>query len=330
MKIRSAYVGGIVALSIVAGITLLSRTGVRECGNWVVSTAVGFFSCQEISPDGGGFIDPLPACASEVPEDGREPSESMGPEAPPGRIELAKVENKKAMAETGFGVISGKVGVSLRAGESPEFEAPELQGPNGRDSGERPASAAGRFANAVQEGKDSSCAGSLPPVECRVDAVGSSASPGEERIEQERIDMEGAMVGVDRGEREPSPLPPAFAATSDAHRSGNPLHPKYDYRSHGRRDPFRPLLCKDEEEERQSDRLYLDGARLVGILWGGRVLALLEDNEGVSFCLEKGDRVHNGRLVEIRPDAVVFNQYRYGGTETVTLELEKKKKAGGL
>ena len=157
-----------------------------------------------------------------------------------------------------------------------------------------------------------------------MDAVGGSAVAGEERIE-----AEGSAVGVDRTESEKAP-PPVFAATVATSPSGDPLRPKYDYRSHGRRDPFRPLLCKDEDEERQTDRLYLDGARLVGILWGQRVLALLEDSEGVSFCLEKGDRVHNGRLVEIRPDAVVFNQYRYGGTETVTLELEKKKKAGGL
>jgi len=301
----------------------LSRAGFRECGDWVVSTAVGFFSCQDISPSGGGFIDPPPACASEVSEDGREPSESARPETPPDRIELAKVKNKKAMAETGFGVVSGKVGVSLGSGESPEFEAPELERPDVQDVGERPVSDPRRLANPGWEEKDRICAGSLPPVECQVDAVGSSALPGEGRIE-----AEGSAAGADRGEREPSP--PVFAETGDTRRSGDPLRPKYDYRSHGRRDPFRPLLCKDDEEERQTDRLYLDGARLVGILWGERVLALLEDSETVSFCLEKGDRVHNGRLVEIRPDAVVFNQYRYGGTETVTLELEKKKKAGGL
>jgi hypothetical protein len=125
------------------------------------------------------------------------------------------------------------------------------------------------------------------------------------------------------------PVAPAVTAM-EAVQASNALCSEYDYRSSGRRDPFMALLGREGDEKQRTGKLNVDGARLVGILWGKTVMALLEDSQGIAFCLEKGDRVEDGRLVEIRSDAVVFNRYRYGGTQTVTLDLEKKKKAGGL
>lgn len=107
------------------------------------------------------------------------------------------------------------------------------------------------------------------------------------------------------------------------------VQPGFRYSAWGRRDPFRPLVREGEDTASRTGKLNLDEAQLVGILWGGRMeIALLEDFEGISYCLKVGDRVRDGRLAAIRSDSVVFTRTRYGRGETVVLEL-KEKKAGG-
>jgi hypothetical protein len=51
----------------------------------------------------------------------------------------------------------------------------------------------------------------------------------------------------------------------------------------------------------------------------------VEDPEKVSYVLRVGDPVRNGRVVGIRPEALVCSQTVLGYTTTVQLKLEERK-----
>ena len=103
---------------------------------------------------------------------------------------------------------------------------------------------------------------------------------------------------------------------------------KVEYRSHGRKDPFKPLFEKEEEEEEELPPLRVDGATVAGIMVGpeGR-LALIRDTDGRTYVLGEGAKVKNGYLRRVKTDAVIFNIAKYGRYRKVELELKSAKKA---
>ena len=58
---------------------------------------------------------------------------------------------------------------------------------------------------------------------------------------------------------------------------------------------------------------------------GGDPGWVVEDAEGTSYVLRKGDRIKNGRVVGIRENAMVASQSILGYTTTVQLELADRK-----
>jgi len=96
-----------------------------------------------------------------------------------------------------------------------------------------------------------------------------------------------------------------------------------EYRAGRERDPFASLIG---DEKTRSDLVDLGVVRLVAVVTSGeRPFCVVEDPEGVSYVLHVGDPVRNGRVVGIRPEALVCSQTILGYTTTVQLKLEERK-----
>lgn len=93
------------------------------------------------------------------------------------------------------------------------------------------------------------------------------------------------------------------------------------YVSDGRRDPFLPLTGVFAYEEEGAPRL--EQLELTGIFVGapGNSLAVLEDPARRGHFVRVGESVGNARLVEIMPDAAVFEVDDYGIQRRDTLRL---------
>lgn len=99
------------------------------------------------------------------------------------------------------------------------------------------------------------------------------------------------------------------------------------YHAGRERDPFVSLLGR---ERSRSDLVDLGVCRLVAIVTSGeRPFCVVEDPEGISSVLHVGDPVRNGRVVTIKPEAIVCSQTVLGYTTTVQLKLEERKVKNG-
>jgi Tfp pilus assembly protein PilP len=111
-------------------------------------------------------------------------------------------------------------------------------------------------------------------------------------------------------------------AVDKAHEAGPIRTNSNEYRAGGNRDPFASLIGTDE----RTDLVDLSVVRLVGVVTSGeKPFAIVEDGEGVSYVLRKGDRVKNGRVVRVTPAALVCSQTMLGYTTTIQLKLEQGK-----
>jgi Tfp pilus assembly protein PilP len=119
---------------------------------------------------------------------------------------------------------------------------------------------------------------------------------------------------------------PAVASKAEpvdkAHEAGPIRSNSNQYKAGGNRDPFASLIGTDE----RSDLVDLSVVRLVGVVTSGeKPFAIVEDADGVSYVLRKGDRVKNGRVVRVSPEVLVCSQTMLGYTTTVQLKLERGK-----
>ena len=96
----------------------------------------------------------------------------------------------------------------------------------------------------------------------------------------------------------------------------------YYYDAFNRRDPFRSLVDGAFNRSDKMDLVNLSAVHLVGVVRGEvDRFALLEDNNGYSYILRVGDRVHNGTVVSIGEDELVARVTNFGQTTTVRLHL---------
>jgi Tfp pilus assembly protein PilP len=124
--------------------------------------------------------------------------------------------------------------------------------------------------------------------------------------------------------------PPSTASTTSAPKpavatvlprvpeAGPPLAP-LNYEAKGRRDPFAPVQVVTQKG------LDMGAARLVGIIQGDRLLALVETSDGLGYILKPGDVLGNGRVTDVTASSVTFGVIgRAAQRETnVTLRLAK-------
>jgi len=96
-----------------------------------------------------------------------------------------------------------------------------------------------------------------------------------------------------------------------------------EYRASGStRDPFLTLVGG----EGRSDLIDLSVVTLVAVVGGDDPFGVVEDAEGTSYVLRQGDRVKNGRVVSIKPTALVASQTILGYTTTVQLKLQVEER----
>lgn len=101
---------------------------------------------------------------------------------------------------------------------------------------------------------------------------------------------------------------------------------RYVYPTSNRRNPFVSLLDLDDAGPQFED---LD---LVGIIFGGSagsVAALIDRSNDKRYRVRRGDNVGSARVVEIRPDAVVFRVSQFGVTRSETLRIRREEEEQG-
>jgi hypothetical protein len=133
-----------------------------------------------------------------------------------------------------------------------------------------------------------------------------------------------APAAATKGPVTDAPEPPAAVAPADARSEPKPLRDEAQaYTATRNRDPFRSLISSDQE---RMDVVDLSVVTLVGIVWAHPdPFCIVEDAEGISFILRKGDAVKNGRIVAIHRDKLVASQTILGYTTTVQLTLARER-----
>gem|GEM_PF-2334160 len=90
------------------------------------------------------------------------------------------------------------------------------------------------------------------------------------------------------------------------------------YEVEERRDPFTPLVPKEEGAEPNVDNLTLDG-----IIWGyAGPMAVVKERGSTGHVLRKGDRVSGGEVEDITSDSITFRLSEFGIVTRYTLTLK--------
>ncbi len=114
--------------------------------------------------------------------------------------------------------------------------------------------------------------------------------------------------------------------------------PVYSYNPHGRRDPFTPLIIREEKKDRIGarpplERYALHEFKLTGIVWGGLGYhAVLEGPDGKGYFVKTGTIVGTNRGVVKKIDQnslTVLEQFKDPSGEMkkkeIVIELRKKQ-----
>jgi hypothetical protein len=97
------------------------------------------------------------------------------------------------------------------------------------------------------------------------------------------------------------------------------------YNPQTRRDPFLPVMERQEMSFGEAPIPLFENLRLVGILKDrGGNRALLEDEVGFGYILMGGDRIKNGYVIRVEDDRAVFHVEEYGGYQIMVLELDEE------
>jgi len=92
------------------------------------------------------------------------------------------------------------------------------------------------------------------------------------------------------------------------------------YDAKGRRDPFVPLIVA-----REKAGLEVSSVKLVGIIDGSHLLALVEAPDGLGYIVKPGDVLGNGQVTDVAPSSITFAvRGRPGQADnSLTLRLSK-------
>lgn len=114
---------------------------------------------------------------------------------------------------------------------------------------------------------------------------------------------------------------PAQAPTAEVYR-----RERFVYPTDNRRNPFTNLIEADDTGPQ------FENLDLSGIIFGGSagsVAALIDRATNKRYRVRRGDVVGNARVVEIRPDAVVFQVSQFGVTRSETLRIRRGEEEQG-
>jgi len=123
----------------------------------------------------------------------------------------------------------------------------------------------------------------------------------------------------------PAPDPPAVQDSASAGQTSEQeaiyRREKFVYPSDNRRNPFVSLVGPEVD----SGPIFED-LDLVGIIFGGSVgsvATVIDRATDKRYRVRRGDTVGSARVVEIRPDAVVFQVTEFGVTRSETLRIRR-------
>jgi type IV pilus assembly protein PilP len=117
--------------------------------------------------------------------------------------------------------------------------------------------------------------------------------------------------------------------------------PAYTYRPAGRRDPFAPIIVREEKKEQKGavpplERYAVAEFKLTGIVWGGfGYNAVLEGPDGKGYFVRAGTVIgqNRGAVKRITKDSMIveekFKNYM-GVTERKEIVVTLRKKQEGL
>jgi Tfp pilus assembly protein PilP len=97
---------------------------------------------------------------------------------------------------------------------------------------------------------------------------------------------------------------------------------RFVYPTDNRRNPFLSLLTVEDAGPQ------FENLDLLGIIYGGSygsVATLIDRATDRRYRVRRGDFAGNARVVEIRPDAVVFQVTQFGVTRSETLRIKKEE-----
>ena len=99
---------------------------------------------------------------------------------------------------------------------------------------------------------------------------------------------------------------------------------KYFYSSFARRDPFASLISGRFSSLGPGDLLDIGELMLVGVVWGeDDKFAVVQDQRDRVHVLREGDRVVNGKVIEVDEVSLTVQHYFFGETANVTIYLEQ-------
>lgn len=101
---------------------------------------------------------------------------------------------------------------------------------------------------------------------------------------------------------------------------------RFVYPTDSRRDPFVSLLTLEDAGPQ------FENLDLVGVIYGGSygsVATLIDRATDKRYRVRRGDIAGDARVVEIRPDAVVFQVTQFGVTRSETLRIRKEEEEQG-
>jgi hypothetical protein len=106
---------------------------------------------------------------------------------------------------------------------------------------------------------------------------------------------------------------------------GSTVRSYAQYDPSGRRDPFVPLFSEGAAGADTGPRF--ESLTLTGIFLGSGAnsLAVLEDLTHRGHFVRLGQQIGNARLVEILPQAAVFEVREYGASRRIVLRLEREE-----
>lgn len=162
-------------------------------------------------------------------------------------------------------------------------------------------------------------------------------------------------AAVASGCSEPAPPPPApVASAPKAQPSQSPAQtpapaaapapapaaPEYSYKPAGRRDPFMPLIVKEEKSKTVNrpplERYNISEFKFTGIVWGGfGYNAILEAPDGKGYFIRKGTVVGpNGGVVKSISSKHIIVEEKYktftGETRRKEIIVEMRKRQEGM
>jgi type IV pilus assembly protein PilP len=158
-----------------------------------------------------------------------------------------------------------------------------------------------------------------------------------------------AVIGCSRSEQAPSTAPTPIAA-KPGQKPVSLVTPTvieekpqtaYSYNPLGRRDPFAPIIMKEEKQAKSGDRPPLERYnlyefKLTGVIWEGfGYNALIEGPDGKGYLVRAGTVIgpNKGVVKKITQSTMVieekFKNFS-GGTERKEIVIELRKKQEGM